>query len=85
MRCSDLDIMAVWNQIDICEDTPIYLSADNIHFIMEMGDTKLRLVHNNYWNILKDCNEIGGDFLLFKCFSYTRVFNRHCFDYTWAM
>ncbi|CAG2221707.1 unnamed protein product [Mytilus edulis] len=64
MRGSDLDIMVVWNQIEICEDTSIYLNADNIHFIMEMGDTKLHLVHNNYWSILKDCNEIGGDFYL---------------------
>ncbi|CAC5379833.1 unnamed protein product [Mytilus coruscus] len=75
MRGSDLDLMAVLKQIEVCEDTQIYFDADKIHFTMDLEDTqpgftKLRLVHSNNQSILKDCNYINSNFyfsnLLFK-------------------
>ncbi|CAG2225905.1 unnamed protein product [Mytilus edulis] len=63
MRDSDFDVMWVVKVIEVCEDTHNDFNADTIRFTMEMGGTqpgfiKLHLVHNNYWSILKDCNEI---------------------------
>ncbi|CAC5379834.1 unnamed protein product [Mytilus coruscus] len=67
MRGSDLDLTAVLKRIEVCEDTNIHFNADKIYFTMELEDTelgftKLRLVHGNNWEILKDCTDIGGDF-----------------------
>ncbi|XP_071124303.1 uncharacterized protein [Mytilus edulis] len=74
MRGSDLDIMAVWNQINICEDTPIYFNAEKVYFTMEMEDTqpgftKLRLVHGYVPSILTYCDEIDRGYY-FSNFSF---------------
>ncbi|XP_076071374.1 cyclic GMP-AMP synthase-like receptor 2 [Mytilus galloprovincialis] len=75
MQGSDLDVMVVMKQIEVCEDTQIYLNADKIQFKMVLEDTqpgfsKLRLVHSNHRGIFKNCVDIGGDFyfsnILFK-------------------
>ncbi|XP_071127459.1 uncharacterized protein [Mytilus edulis] len=73
MRGSDFDVMGVVKLIEVCEDTHIDFNADTIRFTMEMEDTqagftKLRLVYSNDFNILKVCNEIGGDFYFSNAF-----------------
>ncbi|CAC5379853.1 unnamed protein product [Mytilus coruscus] len=69
MRGSDIDVMLVRNDVEVSEDTPIYLNAAKVHFTMDMentksGYTKLRLHHYKYKKIFKLCNEIGNDFFL---------------------
>ncbi|XP_071124298.1 uncharacterized protein [Mytilus edulis] len=84
MLGSDLDIMAVLNLINICEDTPIYFNAGKVYFTMEMEDTqpgftKLRLVHGFVPSMLSYCDEIDRGFYFsnfsYKQKSYSKIFS----------
>ncbi|XP_052077030.1 uncharacterized protein LOC127715050 isoform X2 [Mytilus californianus] len=79
MRGSDLDVMKIQKQNEVCEDTQIYFNADKIHFTMELEDTqpgftKLRLVHGYYPRVLIDCHEIGRGFF-FSNLSFKQIFS----------
>lgn len=40
MRGSDLDIMVVWKQIEVCESPHFDFNAGKIHFTIELEDTQ---------------------------------------------
>ncbi|CAC5426239.1 unnamed protein product [Mytilus coruscus] len=77
MRGSDLDVMYVSMDVEICEDTNIYFKPDTTYFIIEAEDTKpgfsqLRLVHmaNDDLNFVEYCDEIGDQISNFLELAY---------------
>lgn len=67
MRGGDLDIMIVWKEIEVCDDTNILLNPNKSYFAMETdltqpGFTQLRLLHSFHDNIFQLCDERGGNF-----------------------
>ncbi|CAG2244908.1 unnamed protein product [Mytilus edulis] len=69
MRGSDLDMMMVVKDIEVCEDANVGYKNNTIYFIMDTDNTlpgfvKLRLVQSNVASIFEMCEEIGSDYYI---------------------
>ncbi|VDI02882.1 Hypothetical predicted protein, partial [Mytilus galloprovincialis] len=77
MRGSDIDLMRVLQFIEVCENINVPINPAKAYFTMNIDDSqpgfiRLRLIHcNNKLEVLKDCEEIGGEFY-FSCIRIKR-------------
>ncbi|CAC5414208.1 unnamed protein product [Mytilus coruscus] len=67
MQGSDVDLVRVKKNIEVCENTNIHYNPAIIYFAMETNDThpgytQLRLVHSCYPTILQTCRRRGSNY-----------------------